>query len=160
MPRSVGSPAHKDLRRALPKRRWVTASRTETTVVAPTVTETYATARSAVGLTVLSLVSPITGLAVEMAIALHFGTSATVDAYRVALAIVYIGQQFFMGMLFPNIFVPLFAEYRLRGEEAEAWSAAISLVGLLLIPTVLASVAMFAWPARMASLLAPGLAPL
>jgi putative peptidoglycan lipid II flippase len=73
---------------------------------------------------------------------------------------VYIGQQFFMGTLFPNIFVPLFAEYRLRGKEAEAWSAAISLVGLLLIPTVLASVAMFVWPARITSLLAPGLAPL
>ena len=122
--------------------------------------EPYATARSAMGLTALSLVSPITGFAVEMAIALHFGTSATADAYRVALAIVFIGQQFFMGTFFPNILVPLFAEYRLRGEEAEAWSAAISLVGLLLIPTMLASIAMFAWPARMASLLAPGLASL
>ena len=122
------------------------------------VTEPYATARSAVGLTLLSLISPITGLAVEMAIALRFGTSATADAYRVALAIVYIGQQFFMGALFPYIFVPLFAEYRSQGEENEAWSGAISLVGLLLIPTMLVSVVMFAWPARMASLLAPGLA--
>ena len=132
----------------------------KTTAGARTVPAPYATARSAVGLTLLSLVSPITGLAVEMAIALHFGTTATADAYRVALAIVYIGQQFFMGTFFPNILVPLFAEYRLRGEEAEASSAAISLVGLLLIPTILVSAAMFAWPARIASLLAPGLAPL
>src|SRR6204780_5488649 len=115
------------------------------------VAEPYATARSAVGLTVLWLVSPATGLAVEMAIALHFGTSATADAYRVALVIVLLGQQFFMGVLFPNIFVPLFAEYRLRDEESEAWCAAISLVALLLIPTAVASVAMFIWPARMAS---------
>jgi putative peptidoglycan lipid II flippase len=124
------------------------------------VAEPYATARSAVGLTLLSLLSPMTGLTVEMAIALYFGTSATADAYRVALAIVYMGQQFFMGTLFPNIFVPLFAEYRLRGEETEAWSAAISLVGLLLIPTILVSAAIFVWPACIASLLAPGLAPL
>jgi len=129
-------------------------------VNAQTVAEPFATARSAGGLTLLSLASPITGLAVEMAIALHFGTTATADAYRVALAIVFIGQQFFMGTLFPNIFVPLFAEYRSRGEEADAWNAAISLVGLLLVPTILVSLAIFAWPARIASLLAPGLAPL
>jgi putative peptidoglycan lipid II flippase len=122
--------------------------------------EPYATARSAVGLTALALLSPITGLAVEMAIALEFGTSATADAYRVALAIVYIGQQFFMGMIFPNIFVPLFAEYRARGAEAEAWNIAISLTLLMLIPAALAAAVMFAWPAQIAWLLAPGLTAL
>jgi putative peptidoglycan lipid II flippase len=125
-----------------------------------TVPQPYATARSAVGLTALGLLSPITGLAVEMAIALEFGTSATADAYRVALSIVYIGQQFFMGMIFPNIVVPLFAEYRARGQEAEAWNATISLTVLILIPTTLLTAVMFAWPAPIASLLAPGLAAL
>ena len=45
----------------------------------------------------------------------------------------------------------------MRGEEAEAWGAAISLVSIVLIPTVLLSAAMFVWPARIAFLLAPGL---
>ena len=72
--------------------------------------ERYATARSAAGLAILSVLSPIVGIAVETAVAWRFGTSAAVDAFRIALAIVYIGQQLFVGSLFPNVIIPLFAE--------------------------------------------------
>ena len=72
----------------------------------------YSTAQSAMGLAVLSLLSPVAGILVEIAVAWRFGTSAPVDAFRIAVAVVYIGQQLFIGSLFPNVIVPLFAKYR------------------------------------------------
>ena len=42
----------------------------------------YATAKSASALTALSVLSPLAGLAVEMALAFRFGASVTVDAFR------------------------------------------------------------------------------
>lgn len=106
----------------------------------------------------LSLLSPIAGMAVEMAVALRFGTSATVDAFRIALSVVYLGQQFFIGSLFPNLYVPLFAEYRAQGNEAEAWRSAISLANLALIPTLIISALLFTWPDKVVWIMAPGLA--
>lgn len=122
-------------------------------------TQPYATARSAAGLAILSVLSPIGGIAVEVAVATRFGTSAAADAFRVALAVVYTGQQFFIGSLFPNIFVPLFAEYKVRGEETEAWRCAITLTNLVLLPTLLASALLFMVPGKAVWIMAPGLGP-
>ena len=117
----------------------------------------YSTAQSAMGLAVLSLLSPVAGILVEIAVAWRFGTSAPVDAFRIAVAVVYIGQQLFIGSLFPNVIVPLFAKYRSNGDEIEAWQTSISLANLVAIPTVFMSVALFVWPAQVAWVLAPGL---
>jgi putative peptidoglycan lipid II flippase len=121
-------------------------------------TQPYATARSALGLAFLSVLSPAAGMAVEMAVAVRFGTSAAVDAFRVALAVIYLGQQFFIGSLFPNIIVPLFGEYRAQGRETEAWRSAISLANLALVPTLVLSAFLFVRPDIVVWILAPGLA--
>ena len=119
----------------------------------------YATARSAAGLAILSLLSPIAGIAVEMAVARRFGTSAAVDAFRIALAVVYIGQQLFTSSFFPNIIVPLFAEYRANESEAEAWRSAIGLANLAVVPTSVVCLTLFASPSAYVWVLAPGLGP-
>ena len=121
--------------------------------------ERYATARSAAGLAILSVLSPIVGIAVETAVAWRFGTSAAVDAFRIALAIVYIGQQLFVGSLFPNVIIPLFAESRVKGNEAEAWRSAIVLSKLALVPTSIVSLMLFSFPSAAVWVLAPGLGP-
>jgi putative peptidoglycan lipid II flippase len=118
----------------------------------------YATARSAAGLAALSLLSPIAGTAVEMAVARRFGTSGVVDGFRIALAIVYVGQQLFVVSVFPNVIVPLFEQYRTEGYEAEAWRSSIRLANLALVPTLIASLILFASPRTAVWILAPGLA--
>jgi putative peptidoglycan lipid II flippase len=120
-------------------------------------TQPYATARSAAGLAILSLLSPIAGIAVEMVVARQFGTSAPVDAFRIALAVVYVGQQLFVGSFFPNVIVPLFAEYPANGNEAEAWRSSMSLANLALVPTSIVSLMLFALPGAAVSVLAPEL---
>ena len=117
----------------------------------------YAAARSAGGLTMLSIMSPLTGLAVEMVLAWRFGASATVDAFRVGSLLIYFGQQIFIFQILPNVIVPVFAEHRARGEEKEAWHIAFSLMNLLLMPTVLVCVVVFMFPSRIVHLLGPGL---
>lgn len=121
--------------------------------------EKYSTARSTAGIAGLSVFSPAAGLAVEMAVAHRFGTSAAVDAFRIALAVVFLGQQFFVGLLFPNIIVPLFSECRAQGREIEAWRSAITLANLALVPTLMLTALLFARPSTVVWILAPGLAP-
>jgi len=121
--------------------------------------EKYSTARSTAGIAGLSVLSPAAGLAVEMAVAHRFGTSAAVDAFRIALAVVFLGQQFFVGLLFPNIIVPLFSECRAQAREVEAWRSTIVLANLALVPTLMLSALLFAWPNTVVWILAPGLAP-
>ncbi len=98
-------------------------------------------------------------MAVDVALAIRFGTSAAVDASRIAINVIYLGQGLFISSLFPNIFVPLFAEYRAKGREGEAWRSAISLANLALLPTLVISVLLFKWPGVTVWILAPGLAP-
>src|SRR5438034_5181967 len=117
----------------------------------------YATAKSASVLTVLSTLSPLAGLAAEVVLAWRFGASATVDAFRIAALVGFIGQQLFINQILPNIIVPVFTEYRLQGREKEAWQVALSLANLLLIPTALISLLLFLWPDPIVHLLGPGL---
>jgi putative peptidoglycan lipid II flippase len=117
----------------------------------------YATARSATGLTALSVLSPLVGLAVETALAWHFGASATVDAFRVGSLLIFFGQQIFIFQILPNVIVPVFAEHRARGEEQEAWHISFSLAHLFFIPTVLLSLFLFVSPSVIVHFLGPGL---
>ncbi|MBV8771850.1 MAG: hypothetical protein JO166_05900 [Deltaproteobacteria bacterium] len=104
----------------------------------------------------LSLLSPVAGMMVELALARRFGTSAPVDAFRVSIAIVHIGQQLFLSVL-PCVIVPLFVDQQSNGNEAAAWQSSIELVRLAVIPTSLISLILFAFPRAAVWLLAPGL---
>ncbi len=118
----------------------------------------YSAARQATGLSVLALLSPIAGLAVEIALAWRFGTSPTVDAFRVGALLLIFGQQLFVFQILPHILVPVFSEYRARDEEKEGWHVALSLANLLSVPALLVSLFAFFWPEPIVDFLAPGLA--
>jgi putative peptidoglycan lipid II flippase len=116
----------------------------------------YGVAQSALGLSVLTLVSPATGLLVESAIAWKFGTSAVVDAYRIGWLFCFLSQQFLIFYVLPNVIVPLFGEYSARGEDRQAWRAVASFANLLLVPTIAFAAIGYVWPLALANLLAPG----
>jgi len=78
--------------------------------------EPYAATRSAAILTVLSVLSPFSGLLMEMVLAWGYGASGVVDAFRIASLLLVLGNQLFFGYLLPHVTVPLFSEYRAQKD--------------------------------------------
>jgi putative peptidoglycan lipid II flippase len=117
----------------------------------------HAVARATAGLAALTILSMATGLGVEMLLAWAFGASAVVDAYRVDYLLISLGTQLFVLQIMPNVTVPVFTEYRERGEHEYAWRAAMSFGNLMTLVAIAAAVACFAWPGGVVALLAPGL---
>jgi len=79
-----------------------------------------------------------------MALAWRFGASATVDAFRISVLVVLVGQQLFV--LLPNVIVPVFAAYRAKRAESEAWEAALSAANLLVVPPAVLALIVFVRP--------------
>ncbi len=110
------------------------------------------------GLAALSVLSPVAGLGVEVLLAWRFGASPLIDAYRVTVLLMLFGQQWFVSSILPYVIVPLFAEFRNRGKEEEAWAAADALAWLMLAMGSAIALFLFCWPGFVARFLAPGLA--
>lgn len=117
----------------------------------------YAIAHSATTLTILSILSPIAGLVVELTLAWRFGASETVDAFRIASLIILFASQLFFGNLLPHVVVPLFSEYRAKGAEQDGWRLAFSLAGLLGAISAIFMVYSWVRPDILVDLLGPGL---
>ena len=117
----------------------------------------YATATSMTRLGVVSVLSSLSGLAVEMTLAWRFGASETVDAFRVSVLLLVLGQQMFVYAVWPNVLVPLIAEYRMRGREEDAWHVALVLATGLALVTGVLSLVLFVWPEPVVELFGPGL---
>lgn len=122
-----------------------------------TMKQPYANSRSAAMLTLLSVLSPVAGLAMEMTLAWRYGASGMVDAFRVAALLGSLGLALFFGYLLPHVVVPMFADCRAKGMEQEAWrlaftvAVALSAISLPLIGWV------WFYPEMLAGLLGPGL---
>jgi putative peptidoglycan lipid II flippase len=93
----------------------------------------------------------------EMTLAWRFGASETVDAFRVSVVLLMLGQQIFVYAVWPNVLIPLIAEYRAQGREKDAWHVALALAGLLASAAGVLSLVVFVWPEPFAHLLGPGL---
>ena len=119
--------------------------------------ETYAGARSALGLSILTGISPLTGFLCEMVLAWRFGASAITDGYRVAYLLVGFAWMVFISQVLPNVVVPIHAEFRAKGRETDAWRVSFAIANLTLLFTASVSLAIFLWPGRLAQLLGPGL---
>jgi len=116
-----------------------------------------AVARSAAGLTILSALSPATGLAVEVVLAWRLGASSAVDAFRIASLLIAVGWSLFISEILPNVIVPIFSDCRARGAEDEAWTTAFSVANVFLIPTAAVCALAALWPGSVVNLLGPGL---
>lgn len=118
----------------------------------------YAATRSVAILTILSVLGPLSGLVMEMVLAWRFGASSTIDAFRIATLMLVVGNQLFFSYLLPHVVVPLFSEYRAKGQEHEGWRLAFSMTLILsLVSLILVSWVWFD-PEALVGLLGPGLA--
>lgn len=117
----------------------------------------YIISRATASITLLSVLSPLSGLLLEMALAWRYGASDTVDAFRVSSLLAGFGIQLFFGYLLPHVVVPMFSEYRAKGEEQEAWRLVFSLAAVLSVLTLLFIGWVWFDPGVLAELLGPGL---
>lgn len=118
----------------------------------------YAATRSVAILTILSVLGPLSGLVMEMVLAWRYGASSTMDAFRIATLMLVVGNQLFFSYLLPHVVVPLFSEYRAKGQEHEGWRLAFSMTLILsLVSLILVSWVWFD-PEALVGLLGPGLA--
>lgn len=120
--------------------------------------QSYNIAHSATTLTILSILSPVAGLALELSMAWRFGASEMVDAFRIASFILFFGGSLFFGNLLPHVVIPLFTEYRAKGMEQDGWRLAFSVGSLLGIISALLVVLTWVHPDILIDLLGPGLA--
>lgn len=118
----------------------------------------YAATRSAALLTALSVLSPLSGLVMEMVLAWRFGASGTVDAFRIAALVLVLGTQLFFGYVLPHVVVPLFTEYRAKGQEREGWRLIFSIAIILSLVSLLFAGWVWFDPGTLVELLGPGLA--
>jgi len=107
---------------------------------------------------VLNLLSRVLGLGREIAIAHQFGATLATDAYLVALTIPSLLFMVFAQAL-ATVVVPVFTEYKTRGETREAWQISLNVANLLVV--VLAAVAALGILAApvLVRLMAPGFEP-
>ncbi len=117
----------------------------------------FAGTRAALTLTLLSILSPATGMIVEMLLASHFGASGVIDAYRIASLLLLLGNQFLGAQLLSHIIIPLFCEYKERVSESEAWRLAFSIATALTFVSLGIISFVFFQPGMVLDLLGPGL---
>lgn len=80
----------------------------------------------------LNLLSRFLGLGREVVIAHMFGATAATDAYLVALTLPML---FFaiLSQALASVVVPVFTEYKARGEHREAWTLSANVINLLFV---------------------------
>lgn len=119
----------------------------------------YDLARSVGVLSLISLLSPLAGLLLELVLALRFGASGTVDAFRIVSLLLVLGSQLFFGTWLPQMVIPLYAEFRAKGLEPEGRRLILAM-GLVLS---LAGLGLLSWiwlkPESLVGFLAPGMPP-
>jgi putative peptidoglycan lipid II flippase len=114
-------------------------------------------ARATTKIGALALISPVSGLALEIVLARWYGASETIDAYRAAFTLLTLASQLFAGTMLVHSLVPVVVHYRTSRRTADGWLVALwSGVGLALAAAVFA---VWAWsrPDSLVELLAPGL---
>ncbi|NOY71253.1 MAG: hypothetical protein GXP14_02580 [Gammaproteobacteria bacterium] len=105
----------------------------------------------------LSLLSPLAGILVEISLANTFGSTALIDAYRISFLLLMFGTQLFFGQLVTGVLVPLIADYSSRGKEQEGWQVAFSMAAAIVLITLPGVIFVVAKPEILQQLLGPGL---
>lgn len=103
--------------------------------------------------------SRLTGLARDIVIGYHFGTTREYDAYLAAIRVPDLVFQILAGGAVASAFIPVFASYLAKDREDEAWRMVSTLfnLGLLALTPIVVLLAVFAEPVM--AVLAPGFEP-
>ena len=105
----------------------------------------------------LSLLSPLAGILVEISLANTFGSSGLVDAYRISFLLLIFGTQLFFGQLVTGVLVPLVADYNIKGMEQEGWQVAFSIAGATVLIILPGAIFVLVKPEILQQMLGPGL---
>lgn len=111
--------------------------------------------RAVTGLTMLSFLSPVTGLLIEGVLAWRFGASATVDGFRIGMLLVILVQQLLVVSVLPNLIVPLLVRSE-QGSARTGWQVVVRLGWVLSVPTAAVTLLLYTMPGPIVTLLAPG----
>jgi putative peptidoglycan lipid II flippase len=107
-------------------------------------------------LTGAALASRILGWIRLLVIGSQFGTSSELDAYFAAFRIPDAIFQLVVAGALSAALIPVFSSYRARGDEAEAWKLASSVINLVLIALIVLSGLMAIFAPIFVPIVAPG----
>lgn len=107
-------------------------------------------------LTVAALASRLLGWIRLLVIGSQFGASRELDAYFAAFRIPDAIFQLVVAGALSAALIPVFASYRARGQDAEAWQLASSVINLVLIALALFSLVMAIFAPVFVPIVAPG----
>jgi putative peptidoglycan lipid II flippase len=107
-------------------------------------------------LTVAALASRLLGWVRLLVIGSQFGATADLDAYFAAFRIPDAIFQLVVAGALSAALIPVFSSYRARGEEAEAWRLASSVINLVLVALAVFSGIMAIFAPWVVPLIAPG----
>ena len=100
-------------------------------------------ARGAVGITVATAVSRVTGFVRVIVVAGAMGTTFLANVYQTSNTVPNVIFELLAAGVLTSVFVPTFVDYLVRGEREEGWAAAnaltsVALVGLVAISLLVA----------------------
>lgn len=107
-------------------------------------------------LTVAALASRLLGWVRLLVIGSQFGASSELDAYFAAFRIPDAIFQLVVAGALSAALIPVFQSYRARGQDAEAWHLASSIINLVLIGLVVLSALMAVLAPWLVPIVAPG----
>ena len=113
-------------------------------------------ANASLVLTVAALLSRLLGWVRLLVIGSQFGASSELDAYFAAFRIPDAIFQLVVAGALSAALIPVFSGYRARGEQAEAWRLASSVINLVLIALAVFSGAMAIAAPWIVPIIAPG----
>ena len=100
-------------------------------------------ARGALGITVATAISRVTGFVRVVVVAAAMGTTFLANVYQTSNTVPNVIFELLAAGVLTSVFVPTFVDYLVRGEREEGWSAAnaltsVALVGLVAISLLVA----------------------
>lgn len=106
---------------------------------------------------VLSLLGPVSGLFLEIALAWRFGSSPTMDSFRISMIILLLANQLFFGTLLPNVLIPIMMRIKERDGDLKTWQFSFTIVIILTPLTAILSAYCFFYSKNLIFFLGPGL---
>jgi putative peptidoglycan lipid II flippase len=116
-------------------------------------------AQASLILTVAALASRLLGWVRLLVIGSQFGASTELDAYFAAFRIPDAIFQLVVAGALSAALIPVFSSYRARGQEAEAWRLASSVINLVVIALAGLSLIMAIFAGLLVPVVAPGFDP-
>lgn len=113
-------------------------------------------AKAAMVVMVATLLSRVFGLVRELVMASYFGARTQIDAYRVAFILPNLLRTLLADAAIGSAFIPVFSSYLAKGDKKNAWKVASSVINIMALILMTASLIGIIFSRQFVSILAPG----